>query len=71
MVYAPLDTVRWVGDAVRIIDQRLLPLRFEYMNLGSVEEVAGAIETLAVRGAPAIGITAAYGVALGARTEGE
>jgi methylthioribose-1-phosphate isomerase len=49
-----------------LLDQRRLPQVEEYLHLSSVEDVAKAIETLAVRGAPAIGITAAYGVVLAA-----
>jgi len=56
------------GDAeVVMLDQRRLPLDEEYLRLRRVEEVAVAIETLAVRGAPAIGVAAAYGVVLAAR----
>jgi methylthioribose-1-phosphate isomerase len=55
------------GDRqVILLDQRALPISEEYLRLERVEDVAVAIETLAVRGAPAIGIAAAYGVALGA-----
>jgi methylthioribose-1-phosphate isomerase len=55
------------GDAeVVLLDQRRLPQTEEYLRLSRVEEVAEAIETLAVRGAPAIGVAAAYGVVLGA-----
>jgi len=55
------------GDAeVVMLDQRRLPQTEEYLRLSRVEEVAEAIESLAVRGAPAIGIAAAYGVVLGA-----
>jgi methylthioribose-1-phosphate isomerase len=55
------------GDAeVVMLDQRRLPQAEEYLRLSRVEEVAEAIESLAVRGAPAIGIAAAYGVVLGA-----
>jgi methylthioribose-1-phosphate isomerase len=60
--------VRWTGEALRIIDQRRLPARLLHRDLRAVEAVAEAIETLAVRGAPAIGIAAAYGVVLGARS---
>ena len=66
MMRPPFDTVRWDKDSVRIIDQTRLPGVLEYRRLETVEEVAEAIETLAVRGAPAIGIAAAYGVALAA-----
>jgi methylthioribose-1-phosphate isomerase len=62
----PFETVRWDNGAIRIIDQTRLPAAFEYRRLESVEDVAQAIQTLAVRGAPAIGIAAAYGVALAA-----
>jgi methylthioribose-1-phosphate isomerase len=55
------------GDRqVVLLDQRELPAREEYLGLDEVEQVARAIETLAVRGAPAIGIAAAYGVVLAA-----
>jgi methylthioribose-1-phosphate isomerase len=56
------------GDAeIVMLDQRRLPLEEEYLRLRRVEDVAVAIETLAVRGAPAIGVAAAYGVVLAAR----
>jgi methylthioribose-1-phosphate isomerase len=55
------------GDReVVLLDQRELPAREEYLRLDDVEQVAVAIERLAVRGAPAIGIAAAYGVVLAA-----
>ncbi len=57
-------TVRWEDGAVVMIDQRVLPTREEYLRLTAVEAVARSIEDLAVRGAPAIGCTAALGVAL-------
>jgi methylthioribose-1-phosphate isomerase len=56
-------TVRWSGEGVQLLDQRRLPGQEIYLTLTSVEEVAQAIESLAVRGAPAIGCTAALGVA--------
>ncbi len=59
-------TVRWRDNSVELIDQRLLPGDERYLVLESVEEVARAIEDLAVRGAPAIGCTAALGIALAA-----
>ncbi len=59
-------TLRWDGDAVLLLDQRQLPRDEVYLRLRTVEEVARAIETLAVRGAPAIGCAAALGVALAA-----
>jgi methylthioribose-1-phosphate isomerase len=57
-------TVRWSEEGVQLLDQRELPGQEIYLTLRSVEEVAGAIESLVVRGAPAIGCTAAMGVAL-------
>jgi methylthioribose-1-phosphate isomerase len=58
------------GDReVALLDQRRLPLGEEYLRLSTVEQVASAIETMAVRGAPAIGIAAAYGVVLCAGDE--
>jgi methylthioribose-1-phosphate isomerase len=56
--------VAWDGDAVRYIDQRLLPQETRYERAQSVEEIEAAIRTLAVRGAPCIGVFGAYGVAL-------
>ncbi|HKI32058.1 MAG TPA: S-methyl-5-thioribose-1-phosphate isomerase [Gemmataceae bacterium] len=64
-------TIEWVGGSdgfVRLIDQTLLPLRLEYRDCRTVEEVWEAIKTLRVRGAPAIGVAAAYGVVVGMQT---
>jgi methylthioribose-1-phosphate isomerase len=55
--------------AVRVIDQSRLPFEFALLELSSVEEAAQAIRTMAVRGAPLIGATAAYGLALAARSD--
>ena len=62
---APPVAVRWApdGDAIRIIDQRRLPAEYVERDLASVDEVCDAISTLAVRGAPAIGVAAAMGLA--------
>ena len=69
-----LETVGWVGDAaaglVRLIDQTLLPTEFRQIDLRDVAGVWEAIKTLRVRGAPAIGVAAAFGVVLGARSGG-
>jgi len=59
-------TVERTAEGVRLIDQRRLPLVETYLELASPEEVAQAIRDMVVRGAPAIGITAAFGLALGA-----
>jgi len=58
-------TIEWRDDRVVMIDQRKLPLEETYVECRSAEEVASAIETMVIRGAPAIGVAAAYGVALG------
>jgi methylthioribose-1-phosphate isomerase len=59
-------TVERNEAGVRMIDQRVLPTREEYLVLRTPEEVAAAIRDMVVRGAPAIGISAAYGLAVGA-----
>lgn len=58
--------IEWQDGALKLIDQRLLPERLEYLTIRSLPEAATAIRAMVVRGAPAIGITAAYAVALGA-----
>ncbi|MCU1264827.1 MAG: methylthioribose-phosphate isomerase [Acidobacteria bacterium] len=62
-----IKTVEWTDEGVRMIDQRLLPTEEKYVTLRSCEEVADAIKTMMVRGAPAIGVSAAMGLALGAK----
>ncbi|MDQ3665251.1 MAG: S-methyl-5-thioribose-1-phosphate isomerase [Acidobacteriota bacterium] len=62
-----IKTVEWTNEGVRMIDQRLLPTEEKYLTLRSYEEVAEAIRKMVVRGAPAIGVSAAFGLALGAR----
>src|SRR5687767_6571478 len=59
--------LRWKGDVLELLDQRLLPAKEVWLTLSSWEEVAEAIRDMAVRGAPAIGIAAGYGLALAAR----
>jgi methylthioribose-1-phosphate isomerase len=61
-----IEPVRWSskGRGVRILDQRELPIREVYQNLRTVDAVFAAIQSLAVRGAPAIGIAAAMGATL-------
>jgi len=61
-----IKTVEWTREGVRMLDQRLLPNEEKYLTLRSYEEVADAIKQMAVRGAPAIGVSAAMGLALGA-----
>jgi methylthioribose-1-phosphate isomerase len=61
-----IKTIEWTKDGVRMLDQRLLPSEETYLMLRSYEEVADAIKKMVVRGAPAIGVSAAMGIALGA-----
>ncbi|MCC7080288.1 MAG: S-methyl-5-thioribose-1-phosphate isomerase [Burkholderiales bacterium] len=63
---AAAETLRWVEERLELIDQRLLPRRIEYRACRDANDVADAIRSLVVRGAPAIGCAAAYGIALGA-----
>lgn len=65
--YDRIRAVEWVQDRLRLIDQRLLPARHEYLSLTTLTDAVTAIRDMAVRGAPAIGITAAYAVVLAAR----
>lgn len=62
-----IRAVLWQGDHLRLLDQRLLPMQEQYLDCRSADEVAAAIRDLAVRGAPAIGIAAAWGVVLAAQ----
>ena len=62
----PIQTLKWEDDALVLLDQTVLPSEVTYLTCRDVETVASAIEDLKVRGAPAIGIAAAYGVVLGA-----
>ncbi len=62
-----IKTVEWTDEGVRLIDQTKLPTEEVYVTCSTVDEVAKAIKTMIVRGAPAIGVTAAMGIALGVR----
>jgi methylthioribose-1-phosphate isomerase len=62
-----MRTVEWVDDHLRMIDQRALPWELKYVDYGRHEEVAEAITSMVVRGAPAIGAAAAFGMVLAAR----
>jgi len=62
-----IKTIEWTDEGVRMIDQRKLPTIEEYPLFRTYEEVAEAIRVMVVRGAPAIGVAAAMGVALGIR----
>ena len=71
--HAPLDRgaagsavqpIRWLGDRLELLDQRLLPEKTVYVTCRTADEVAKAIRDMVVRGAPAIGCAAAFGVVL-------
>ena len=62
-----VETLRWHDGRLEMIDQRVLPARFEYLSYDSAASVAHGIRAMVVRGAPAIGCAAAYGVALEAQ----
>ncbi|MGR4877540.1 S-methyl-5-thioribose-1-phosphate isomerase [Pseudoxanthomonas sp. LARHCG66] len=65
--YDHVRPIRWTGSALELLDQRKLPFVVEYLSCTTSDEVATAIHALAVRGAPAIGIAAAWGVVLASR----
>src|SRR6187402_1865508 len=62
-----LPTIEWQSDAVVMVDQRKLPGQEVYVRCKTAAEVARAIKTMVIRGAPAIGVAAAMGLALGVR----
>ena len=62
----PVEPIKWLGDRVRLLDQTRLPKDEVYLDLDGYQDIASAISELKIRGAPAIGIAGAYGVALGA-----
>src|SRR3954471_395061 len=62
-----LPTIDWQGDVVVMVDQRKLPGQEIYLRCRTAQEVAKAIRTMVIRGAPAIGVAAAWGIALGVR----
>ncbi|MFH0702402.1 MAG: S-methyl-5-thioribose-1-phosphate isomerase [bacterium] len=63
-----IKTIEWQGDHVLLIDQTKLPYEFETVEIKSYQEMSKAIKDMLVRGAPAIGIAGAFGVALGAQS---
>ena len=62
--------IRWDGQTLALLDQRKLPLAADWVSVDSADSCANAIRDMVVRGAPAIGIAAAYGVVLAARQLG-
>ena len=65
------EHIQWDTRGLHLLDQRVLPRRVETVRCTTATEAAEAIRTMVVRGAPAIGITAAYGMALAARNEAD
>lgn len=63
-----MPPIKWDGDAVAILDQRVLPRREDFLRCTTPEQVINAIKTMAIRGAPAVGVAGALGLALGARS---
>ena len=63
----PVPTIDWKNDKLRIIDQSALPGKLKYINCESAESVWKVIRNMKIRGAPALGVAAAYGVYLGVR----
>ncbi len=66
MTKTTIETLRWNNNHLEMIDQRILPTDFQYLAYHSAESVAEGIRSMVVRGAPAIGCAAAYGIALAA-----
>src|ERR687891_2558237 len=62
-----LPTIDWQGDTIMMVDQRKLPGQEIYVRCRTAQDVARAIRTMVIRGAPAIGVAAAMGIALGMR----
>jgi methylthioribose-1-phosphate isomerase len=63
-----IPTITWEGNHIRLVDQRRLPLETRWVECRSLNEVIEAIKDMAIRGAPAIGVAAAMGLALGAHS---
>jgi len=62
-----VKTIEWKGDRVRLLDQRKLPQEVRYLDCKDASSVAQAIRSMAIRGAPAIGVAAAMGIAIAAK----
>jgi methylthioribose-1-phosphate isomerase len=65
--YDHVRPIRWQGDELELLDQRVLPFKEDYLRCRDSQQVSEAIRSLVVRGAPAIGIAAAFGVVLAAK----
>src|SRR5437588_10244772 len=66
-----LQTIRWTGSAARLLDQTKLPTETVYVDVTDEKQMWDAIKRLVVRGAPAIGVAAAFGVYLGVRNHAD
>src|SRR5438445_8041782 len=66
-----VETIEWTPAGVVMIDQTRLPMHEEYVTCRNYQEVAVAIRDMIIRGAPAIGVAAAMGVAIGVQHAGE
>ena len=64
-----MNSIEWLGDAVRFLDQTELPRKEVFIDTAELSVLANAINTLKVRGAPLLGISAAYGILLGVQSE--
>src|SRR3954454_21633223 len=62
-----LETISWTGHAVRLVDQTRLPMETAYVEITDEKQMWDAIKRLVIRGAPAIGVAAAFGAYLGVR----
>ncbi len=65
--HVKFNTIQWTNGKIRIIDQTLLPIREEYKDIETVDELIEAIKSLRLRGAPLIGVAGSYGAAIAAR----
>lgn len=63
-----IKPIEWTGSHVKLVDQTLLPYEYKTVDIKTYQEMAVAIKDMIVRGAPAIGVSGAFGVALGAKT---
>src|SRR5882672_4146496 len=63
---APVEPIRWTGSRLHLLDQRRLPREVVYVECEDASSVARAIRDMVVRGAPAIGVAAAFGLAMAA-----
>ncbi|MGI0116936.1 S-methyl-5-thioribose-1-phosphate isomerase [Zooshikella sp. RANM57] len=64
--FSKIEAISWTGTQLKLLDQQVLPNQIQYVLCSTAEDVAKAIQQMVVRGAPAIGVSAAYGVVLAA-----